>query len=164
MAFIAGGSTLTATTVAEGTWTPSPSSGGITTISAFYQRTGDLCYCYFEAYINSSAASDNDGWYMTGLPVTPKDQTGGDGNIMTVGHGCFKIRTEDKRVVILDNGRIVPVSSGQAMRLVDFYEDYDPGGSGYASGLIKNNTLRTRGNANDDWANRYMYCYFIYHV
>ena len=70
MAFIPDGSTVTATTQAAGTWTPSPSSGTWQVNEARYVRVGNICMCWAHVLSTSASADNSTAVTISGLPIT----------------------------------------------------------------------------------------------
>ena len=71
MAFIAGGSTLSAVTTASGTWTPAASSASFSVHNARYARVGNLVHVSCWLFSNTSDPGLNaTPWTISGLPIT----------------------------------------------------------------------------------------------
>ena len=165
MAFIAAGSTLTATTTAEGTWTPASSiSSNLNTATGYYVRTGDIVFCYAEcqfAWSNSiDTAMNNDTiWYMTGLPITPYSGTShGDSGTGHIGWGRASFNNSNYNLWVMDNGNMYVHGQGQAMQM---WETITHNEGGNSTGLTRNTTLRQpASNAYSRW----FYLSFTYHV
>jgi len=69
MAFIAAGSTLSATTQTSGNWTPAVNTGAISSAGR-YTRVGNMIVCTGQGNWTSQAADSNNAFTMSGLPVT----------------------------------------------------------------------------------------------
>lgn len=158
MAFIAAGSTLTATTSTEGTWTLATSDNSFSEEKGFYVRIGDLCYCYGEGRMNSNSSANDNFFYLTGLPITPYSGSDhGYSGVGPVGHGNMRLGSNHYRISIQDDSKIVP------RRL-----DRDNNGRmnennawSAASGIERNENIKTKSdNSNHQW----LYVEFTYHV
>jgi len=85
MAFIADGSTLSATTNTTGTWTPTTSSGAWNVTEARYMRVGDMCICWAHLNSTSGSADNSTAWVLGGLPFTSKNE----GSYVGTGRGSW---------------------------------------------------------------------------
>jgi len=75
-----------ASAVSTGSWTPGISAGSISSISGQYQKIGQLVHLQWE-WKWDSAPSGSDVWYITGAPFTSISINAGSGGNWLVGLG-----------------------------------------------------------------------------
>ena len=167
MAFIAGGSTLSAVTQATGTWTPSPVIGGFSTVYATYSRTGNIvtCVANFKYNGNGRTNSDNSVYTMAGLPITPRSSSGNE----IVGGGVYSFYKSQayQGIVKVNEGSttINFYSHGADLSTTSYYRDtYDDlqstipssGDNGWV--ITRKNMYQTMD------TNRWGYLFLVYQV
>lgn len=129
------GSNITnlSTTTTTGTWTPGVSSGGLTSVSGQYQKVGQFVFCQFEARMNSSpalGASEDNHWYMTGLPFTAKSySTGYNGTwFPSMGVMFGRAQVTSWQCAVIDNTTNFAFHNDQGWRNTQYYSQWGYGG------------------------------------
>ena len=129
------GSNITnlSTTTTTGTWTPGVSSGGLTSVSGQYQKVGQFVFCQFEARMNSAPAmgsSEDNSWYMTGLPFTAKSySTGYNGTwFPSMGVMFGRADVQSWQCAVVDNSTNFYFHNNQGWRNTQYYSQWGRGG------------------------------------
>jgi hypothetical protein len=155
MAFIADGSTLTATTEATGTWTPAPSTGGFSSTTGRYFRVGNHVTAVCHGLFNSQSTNNTDAFAITGLPVTSANVGtvvggGSSGKIMYP-----MVKANETSIKFWTNGAAAGTDTDT------YSNEYMWNAAGYSGIVITNQNVRNHSNGQD---NDYFYACVTYQV
>ena len=157
---------VSAVTQATGTWTPTASIGGLSTIYATYSRTGNIvtCVANFKYDGNGRTNSSNNVYTMAGLPITPRSASGQQ----HVGGGIYSFYKSggSQGIVKINEGSttINFYAHGSDISTTSYYRTYDElsttipssGDNGFV--ITETNMYRTMD------TNRWGYMFLVYQV
>ena len=133
------GSNITnlSTSTTTGTWTPGVSSGGLTSVAGQYQKVGQFVFCQFEARMNSAPAmgsSEDNNWYMTGLPFTAASYSTGYSGTWFPSIGNISSRSGfgiggGYQIGVKDNTTSFWLHGNQGWRNTQYYNQHGYGGT-----------------------------------
>ena len=96
---------VSAVTNTSGSWTPSASNGGFSSVSGRYHKTGNLCMAFAHGKFSSRTSANDSQFFVNGLPFTARNsgdiQGGGlmSFNRQTVGGEMFAVvKANESRV------------------------------------------------------------------
>ena len=102
---------VSAVTNTSGSWTPSASNGGFSSVSGRYHKTGNLCMCFAHGRFSSRTSANDSQFFVNGLPFTARNsgdvQGGGlmSFNRLNVGGELFAVvRANESRVRMYSAG------------------------------------------------------------
>tara|TARA_R100001460_G_C3537004_1_gene174100 strand:- start:481 stop:1164 length:684 start_codon:yes stop_codon:yes gene_type:complete len=84
----------------QGSWTPSFSQGGYSSVTGRYQKVGRIVWCQAEGRMTSQPSSDNTAMYFNGLPFTSLNIISGGHTDWTVAEGDFLVLGSPKKITI----------------------------------------------------------------
>ena len=156
---------VTATTQAQGTWTPAFNTGGIN-VAGLYSRTGNIVTCTAQGNWTSQAANSNNAFVVSGLPITAYNSgtNVGSGSFHAfLGHGTHTIKVIPNTTtfqIYTINANLATTTTKSTDRLSTVFID-DENGTNGTGFLISKQNLR---DGSDSTGNMYFAISLVYMV
>jgi len=145
---------VSAVTNTSGSWTPSASDGSFSGVVGRYHKTGNLCMCFAHAKFSGRTSSNDNQFFINGLPFTSKNS--GD----TTGGGFVSMRNREVHAVIRANESRIRMYTPAADMFTGDYWSTEYLASVEGQRMVTNRNLRQSSN-NGSQDNVIIEVYFI---